>query len=147
MQRLFASRIVSACCVGMAIFITGCASIVHGTRQSIKATSTPPATVKLDGVIQGTAPMKLRLKRGTKLQELTFEKEGCQPNQVKVSRHFSAWYVGNIVFGGIIGIIVDAVDGAMWTLTPKSVDVVLQCPTATTAPAVMQEGAELVIPK
>ncbi|MCK7477558.1 MAG: hypothetical protein M0C28_08815 [Candidatus Moduliflexus flocculans] len=46
-----------------------------------------------------------------------FEKEGFSPVNKEVSAGFNGWYMGNIVFGGLIGIvIVDPLTGAMWRL-------------------------------
>ena len=131
----------------VAFLATGCASIIHGTRQSVMVTSTPPATVKLDGVVQGESPLKLQLRRGDRTQEVKLEKEGCQPSSVSVVRKFSAWYIGNIVFGGAIGIIVDAADGAMWRRAPESVDILLRCPIASAPTPALKEGAEIPVPR
>jgi hypothetical protein len=37
----------------------------------------------------------------------------------------SGWYPVNIIFGGIVGLIVDAANGAMYNRTPSQIDVSL----------------------
>jgi hypothetical protein len=95
------------------------------------------------------APLRLKLERDKNDQEIKLEKEGCEPRSVIVHRKFSAWYVGNVVFGGVIGIVVDAADGAMWRLSPEAVDVTLYCPITPVpvAPPVQKEGPEIPMPK
>jgi hypothetical protein len=42
-------------------------------------------------------------------------KEGHQKSTSELSAHLNGWYAGNIVFGGLIGLlIVDPGTGAMW---------------------------------
>ena len=43
-----------------------------------------------------------------------------------ISRQFNAWFVGNIIFGGIPGGVVDAITGAMWNLEPSLLAVTLE---------------------
>ena len=80
-------------------------------------------------------PAILSLKRGgtysTAKYRVVIEKEGYQPAEVTVKSTINGWYFGNLLFGGLIGmLIVDPATGAMWTLTPKDVSTVLQKQTA-----------------
>jgi hypothetical protein len=48
-----------------------------------------------------------------------------------VRAELSGWYFGNLVFGGIIGmLIVDPLTGSMWNLTPDHIDEKLDATTA-----------------
>jgi len=43
----------------------------------------------------------------------------------------NGWYIGNLLFGGLIGLlIVDPLTGAMWTLDPKDINLILEKKTA-----------------
>ncbi len=42
---------------------------------------------------------------------MTFSKEGYQKVTLPVQKEFNLWVLGNVIFGGVIGIIVDAVAG------------------------------------
>ena len=45
---------------------------------------------------------------------------------MNVSAHVNGWYVGNIVFGGLLGLlIIDPATGAMYSLSTKDTNVVL----------------------
>jgi len=49
--------------------------------------------------------------------QFAFEKDGYYPANSSLSAHLNGWYWGNIIFGGLIGIvIVDPATGAMWKL-------------------------------
>ena len=42
--------------------------------------------------------------------------------QLKIDGAINGWYFGNIIFGGLIGMLaVDPATGAMYTLSPKEV--------------------------
>ncbi|MFH6792762.1 hypothetical protein ACHRCF_16520, partial [Acinetobacter baumannii] len=46
---------------------------------------------------------------------------------VEVTGTLSGWYLGNIIFGGLIGLlIVDPATGAMYKLAPKDINTVLE---------------------
>ena len=51
-----------------------------------------------------------------------FEKKGYLPASSSLNGKLDAWYFGNIVFGGLIGVlIVDPATGAMWKLDDRVV--------------------------
>jgi hypothetical protein len=47
--------------------------------------------------------------------------EGYQDFELQMTRKFNGWYIGNLVFGGIIGLIIDPITGAICTLSPELV--------------------------
>ncbi|MDE2137367.1 MAG: PEGA domain-containing protein, partial [Gammaproteobacteria bacterium] len=53
------------------------------------------------------------------------ELPGYQPFDATITRSVSGWVWGNIVFGGLIGLAVDAIDGGMYNLTPEQVSATL----------------------
>lgn len=106
----------------LTVSTSGCATIVHGRSQDVALASTPPgATVKIDGV-QTTTPGKVTLRRDQDYNA-TFEKEGYSTRQVKIEKEGSWWLLGNIIFGGIIGLIIDLAAGGAYDLEPDSVDI------------------------
>ncbi len=49
-----------------------------------------------------------------------------QPYEINFSRQLSGWVFGNIIFGGFIGLAVDAVSGGIYMLTPDQVQAELR---------------------
>jgi hypothetical protein len=122
MKRIFAL---------VAVLTTGCASIVHQTTQQIPVASNPPGaavTVACGDVNNDPkllTPTVVTVHRKPKLCAISLTKDGYQSAEVALARKMSGWYLGNILFGGIIGLIVDAANGAMYDRTPPKVDVTL----------------------
>ena len=48
---------------------------------------------------------------------------GYYPSETQIRPQFNPWYVGNVVVGGLIGlVIVDPLTGAVWNLHPTTID-------------------------
>lgn len=93
-------------CLAMA---GGCATIAHGSRQTVTVTSDPPgATVTvlstppgLPPVVRSTpgpTPIQLELTRRDPDITLRFESAGCPPVEVHVRRTTSGWIAANLLF-------------------------------------------------
>ena len=120
MSRLLAVVLIAA-------LLAGCASIIHGSRQDIRVTSNPSGAVvrvNLNNTAT-TTPGVLNLNRKEIGYVLTFEKEGYKPVEVSLRRTTGGWLFGNILFGGIIGIVIDFASGSAYKLTPSEVEVAL----------------------
>ena len=102
---------------------TGCATIISGTTQDIAFSSVPPgANVKLENGAQTVTPGTLTLKRkDTHTAIFTKENFPERQTEVKPDRTGNWWVLGNILFGGFIGIIVDVASGAQHHLAPEHV--------------------------
>ncbi|MGH7585120.1 MAG: PEGA domain-containing protein [Gemmatimonadales bacterium] len=123
------------------ILVAGCATIINGTSQEVSVASTPVgARVTLDGQAFGVTPVVTKLKRKT-THTLRLELEGFQPHELTFSQGVSGWVAGNILFGGLIGLVVDAVTGSMYKLKPDQVQAVLAAPVTT----VSADGNALVV--
>jgi hypothetical protein len=121
----------------LAAAASGCATIVSRGSQTITVTSVPEAAnvsiVNVGGtaVHSGLTPMTVTLKKGRgyfkpETYTVRFAKEGFQQREVTVRGQVNGWYFGNIIFGGLIGMLaVDPATGAMYTLTPKAVGATL----------------------
>jgi hypothetical protein len=108
-------------CVVFALF-SGCASIVSGTKQPIKFSSQPSgADVVIDGVSRGRTPAEIDVSTKS-AHAVRIELAGYKTYETKLERKMNGWIFGNIAFGGVIGVIVDASTGAMYGLTPREVD-------------------------
>lgn len=117
-----------------------CASIAHGTRQDISVQSNP---VGADVVVKCAkdapfnappTPTEITLKRNRGGCVIIVSKEGYEPRSFRLTRRLSGWYFANILIGGVIGLIIDAADGAMFNQSPSEIVAVL--PPAFAAVAV-----------
>ena len=76
----------------------------------------------------GTTPITVTLKKGRgyfkpEVYTVRFTKDGFQPREIQVRGAVNGWYFGNIIFGGLIGLLaVDPATGAMYTLKPDAVE-------------------------
>lgn len=110
------------------IFLTGCASIVGKDSFPLTINSNPDGAsvvIKDENGIKmyaGTTPTTVTLAAGEayfhgKSYNITFSKEGYMDQYIQVKSSLSGWYFGNILFGGLIGmLIVDPITGKMWKL-------------------------------
>ena len=107
--------------------LSSCASIIHGSRQDVRVTSVPSgAVVRVNLNNQATTtPGVLTLNRKEIGYVLTFEKQGYKPVEVSLRRTVDGWLFGNILFGGLIGLVIDFSSGSAYKLTPDDVSTVL----------------------
>jgi hypothetical protein len=117
--------------------LSGCASIFNGQTQAVTIKSVPDgATVSVtnragEKVHSGTSPVTLTLKRGagyfkSETYLVKFTKDGYAPKELTITSSVSGWYIGNILFGGVIGMLaVDPATGGMYTF-PESVSGTLE---------------------
>jgi hypothetical protein len=124
----------------------GCATIVHSGPRDVAVTSTPPgATVTIydrDGkqVMKQATPFTASLRpkyayfKGQQYRAV-FEMPGYQPTEVQIRSNVNGWFFGNILFGGLIGmLIVDPNTGAMYNLAPNKLDQTLAPRTTLVLP-------------
>jgi len=105
---------------------TGCAAIVSGTDGDVTIRSQPPgAEVSINGLPRGTTPLTLRLSRAES-HVMTVSKKGYETESREVEHTFNGWVLGNLVFGGILGIIIDFASGAFRWISPSDYDFTLK---------------------
>jgi hypothetical protein len=110
----------------VAIAIVGCATIIHGTTQKVGISSTPTrATVTVDNKLLGNTPLFADLKRGEE-HIVTIEMQGYEKAQLTLTKSVSGWVWGNIAFGGLIGLAVDAISGGLYNLSPEQLNAELR---------------------
>lgn len=108
------------------LFTQACGTIIHGTTQEVGISSSPSnASVTINGQNYGNTPMIIDLKRKDS-HMVKIELDGYQPYETNLTRSTSGWVWGNIVFGGLIGLVVDASAGGMYKLTPEQINAELR---------------------
>lgn len=124
------------------VVLLGCASIVSKSTYTVNLNSNPlgaKVTVKDERGVPmqtGTTPMMVTLKAGKgyfqgKNYTVTFSMPGYEDHTAFITQNLDGWYIGNILFGGVIGmLIVDPLTGAMWRLDPDMVMATLQKKTS-----------------
>ena len=115
--------------------LSACASIVHGSKQDVSFSSSPTgATVFVDNQELGVTPVTLKLTRKDH-HFVRLEMAGYLPYETMLTRGVSGWVWGNVVVGGIPGLAIDAITGALYRLTPETVEATLVPRRSSLAPA------------
>lgn len=106
----------------LAAFAAGCCSIMSGTKQEIGISSKPTrATVIIDNKEYGSTPIVVNLSRKDK-HFIKIVMPGYEPYETALTRGTNGWVWGNIIFGGLIGLAIDAISGSMYKLKPSNVE-------------------------
>ena len=104
-----------------AVVFNSCATIIHGTTQDVSISSNPSkAVVTIDNVEKGITPLTVELSRKDH-HLVQINLDGFLPYETKLTRKVDGWIVGNVIFGGLIGLAVDAMTGGMYMLTPDQI--------------------------
>lgn len=132
--------------LGLAVAASGCATVIRGTKQDFSIVSTPPgATATLSNGQSCVTPCALRLPRKEEF-DVMFALDGYEAGGAHVSSGWSrggtqTFIIGNIILGGLVGMGVDASNGATRDLTPNPLAVTL-VPVAPAAPVVAAAPAD-----
>lgn len=123
-----------------AVFFYGCASIFTGTDQTVSINSSP---TKADFVVKemkggvevtsGTTPATIKLAKKNEYT-VAIKLPGYKDATVAITQSLQGWFWGNLICGGVVGMIIDYVDGAMWDLEPNQVMISLVSATAYNGP-------------
>ena len=104
---------------------TGCATIVHGNRQTVTINSEPAgASVKIDG-LKGKTPFSASLARNNDYV-VSIKKEGYKEEQVQITKSFSGLSIIGNLFFLLIGVVIDFASGSAYNLNPTKIDVELE---------------------
>ena len=110
----------------IACLISSCGTIIHGSRQDVSISSNPgSALVTINNQEIGKTPVTTSLSRKDN-HTVKIELDGYLPYETKFTRKVDGWIAGNIVFGGLIGLAVDAISGGMYKLTPDQIQAELR---------------------
>jgi uncharacterized protein YceK len=138
-------KAIGAAAVGL--LLSGCASIFSGSTQTVTVNSEPVgAAVTVTNsagakVHSGTTPATFQLARGAgyfraESYTIKLQKDGFAAKEINVTGNINGWYFGNILIGGLIGMLaVDPLTGAMYSF-PDNVSAQLEkdAPKAAQAP-------------
>ena len=140
-----------AICIAIVAILTSCASIVSSSSWPLTVKSNPAgANVQITNrsgftVFAGQTPATVLLRSGagffnSESYKLKLTLEGYTEKIIQVNCNLNGWYFGNILIGGLIGmLIVDPATGAMYRLETSYVEETL------TANAITKKEAELKI--
>lgn len=116
------------------LFSTGCATIFGKSNYDIAINSNPVGAalsiVDKSGkeIYKGTTPATVNLKSSAGYMskaeyQLKFDLEGHEQKVVTLTSKLNGWYFGNILLGGLIGmLIIDPASGAMYQMPQVSVN-------------------------
>ena len=123
--------------------VVACASIMHGGSQDIGISSTPTgAKVAVDNFAGGQTPYIAKLSRkDNHIVKITMD--GYAATELTLTKSVSGWVWGNVVFGGIIGLAVDAITGGLYNLNPSQLEATLAKQGAQIAPT--RDGVYVVL--
>lgn len=111
--------------------LTSCATLFTSTKYPVTFNSTPEgAGITIENragvvVFDGKTPASVKLKSSAgymKKEEykVTFTKDGYAQKVVHISAELDGWYIGNILIGGWLGmLIVDPLSGAMYKIAKE----------------------------
>jgi hypothetical protein len=123
--------------VSASLMLSACASIFNGQTQSVVIQSTPTGADMVvsnaagEQVHAGVTPVTLTLRRSggyfrPESYTIKFTKAGHAPKEVVITGTMSGWYIGNLLFGGLIGMLaVDPATGGMFVF-PDTVNPTLE---------------------
>lgn len=116
--------------------LASCATIMgNSAPETLNVRSTPDqARVIITDesgtkIFEGKTPTSLPLEKkkgyfSGKKYDVRILKDGYDEQIVTVDTKVGGWYIGNILFGGLLGLlIIDPATGAMWTLDTNEVNV------------------------
>lgn len=124
------------------ILFSSCATIFGKSSYPVSISTNPSgATVsvtdkKSKEVYKGTTPATVTLKSGAGFfakaeYQVKLSSPGFDEQVIPVNYKLNGWYFGNILIGGVIGmLIVDPATGAMWKLDTPPINVTLAKSTA-----------------
>ncbi len=113
-------------------FFTGCATIMNGGPRHVYINSIPAgATVTItnhktgEAIFVGTTPAIVPLPVRPATYNVKFSLAGYNSHNAFIKPTFSPWFLGNFVFGGPLGMLIDIGTGAGTDLTPRKMNVEL----------------------
>jgi hypothetical protein len=121
-------------CLVICLLFNSCATVLSGFKQTVVINSFPPdATVYLNGVEKGLSPIKLKLKKGYKRQEITLKKANYKPLTFKLTKSINPFFYVNVGIGTYPALI-DIISGSAIRYSPTYHSVHLQATSTDTLP-------------
>jgi uncharacterized protein len=104
--------------LALVALLPACATVVEGTSDTVTLSTTPAGatcTVDRNGervAAVAATPGSVRISKSRHDLNVTCTKEGYQPATTAASSRFTGSTFGNVIAGGVIGVVVDAASGA-----------------------------------
>lgn len=101
-----------------ALWLSGCATITTGSSQTLTLDTQPPGAAcifRREGAVIGAVnptPGSIAVDKSYRDIEIRCNKPGHLEASGRIGSSFQAMTFGNILFGGLIGLVVDASSGA-----------------------------------
>lgn len=111
--------------ISIAFIVSGCASIFTGSTQQVEFDSDPQGAtvvigkmktkdgkkIMVDSYDAGVTPLVVELSRKKIMVEIS--KEGYETQEVQLGTTMNPWFLGNFIFGGVLGSSTDTSTGAI----------------------------------
>lgn len=117
---------------------SACATLTTGTSHNLTVITEPPGAVcelrrsdDIIGVVNPT-PGTVRISKSSREVTIRCNRDGLPEATTSLQPGFQAMTVGNLLLGGVVGIVVDAASGAAGTY-PSSVTIAMATPGTGTA--------------
>ena len=116
-------------CVAAGLLVGSCASVTRGTTAQVQINSNPPeATARTSMGHTCVTPCTLQFSRKDEFTVL-FTKQGFHSVEIPVKTQLAgsgaAGFAGNVLVGGVVGMVVDASTGATLEHVPNPVTATL----------------------
>lgn len=117
-----------------ALFLGGCATLIHGSSERIRVESEPSgAQVEVDGRPVGETPTTVDLRRDQD-HRVRLHRAGHEPQTVTLRRGRSFWAAANLLNFAAPGLLVDLSTGAFYSLKPDPISPTLDEAGASESP-------------
>jgi len=114
-------------CFSLAM-ITGCASLFNASPSLLNVMTDPQnAKVTITGLqnmerLTKQTPCTVYLNKGSDYT-VKIELAGYQSEEIPIRRSISGWFWGNLLIGGIIGMVIDYGTANMWAHEPTGLNI------------------------
>ena len=129
---------ISIVILSIGVMVSGCATIIKGTKEAIAVTTPPTTGAKCtlknsEGIWYLMTPGNAMVHKTKNELHITCKKEGFEDASKIVDADFNGVTFGNAIAGGLIGVGVDAASGANYQY-PQAIKVPMTPVAAATAP-------------
>lgn len=126
-MNIFKKGLICVLLASILVIVNGCASIFNGNASMLNIMTNPEnATVTIKGsqsgekIVQHT-PCNITLNKGSDYM-VKIEFAGYQSENIIIRREIAGWFWGNILLGGVIGMVIDYATNNMWTHAPTNIN-------------------------
>ena len=102
------------------LLTSGCATLVKGSSQGVTVKTEPLGAIcelrkkgKTVGIVNPT-PGTIQLGKGATVLDVSCKKSGYLDSNATLTSSMQGWTFGNVILGGIVGLVVDAASGAAY---------------------------------